>query len=201
MPSKGEVVFSLDCEMITGMFDGKRKQLAGRVVLMKSDKTYGYVKVLDTYIKYRRDIIVSYNTKWSHIEPWMIGEGLPRRHVVSFLLTAIRGRKLVTFSGMNDLNALGLDLDTLVNKHKVQYLDLQDYFKRSENGLPYGLGPLVDYFGYKWNGFQVIINHNCEQDAFYTLRLYLDYYYPNEPFLPTDHILNKEEYKTKYHLL
>lgn len=201
MPLKRGVVFALDCEMITGIVAGKRKQLAGRIVLIKSDKRYGYIKVLDTYITYDPSVIVKYNTKWSHIEPWMVAEGLPREIVISFLLHAICGHTLVTFSGKNDLDSLGLDAFTLIHKHSVRYIDLQDYFKRQDNGSPYGLGPLVEYFGYRKDGRRVIINHHCVEDAFYTLRLYVDYYRPDSVFQPDFPVLSMKEYKTKYDIL
>ena len=195
----GEVVYALKCEMVTAEIGGKRKQVAGRVVLAKSDRKYGFIKVLDTYVKYAAGQVTNCNTRWSNIEPWMIEEGMPRSVVVNFVLMAVRGHTLVTYSSNSNLSALGIDKST-VRIYAAKYVELQQFFKRA-NGEPYGMGPLIDYFGYQREGRSVVINHHCVEDAYYTLRLYLDWYVAFSVFAPTSYILSKEEYKTKHHLM
>lgn len=195
-----EVVFALDCEMVTVLKDGKQKQAAGHVVLVKSDKKYGTVKVLDTYIRMRNSDVRSCKTQYSQIERWMLKEGIPVSTAVYIITHMVKGHTLVTFGGKADLDALGIT-EAYMLQFVSRYIDLQRFFKR-ENGQPYGLGPLVEYFDYKENGEKVIINHDCEQDAKYTLRLYLDHWY--DPgwvlFLPEVYIRSAKEYKQQYGL-
>lgn len=194
------MVFALDCEMIKAT-DGS--QLAGHVVLVKSDLCSGSKKVLDTYIWHPEASILSYQTRYSRIHKWMIDEGVPLDSVVSFILRAIRGHTLVTFNGKADFSALGLGQATVL-QYVEKHVELQDYFRRP-NKQPYGLGPLVLHFGYQRNGRPIIVSHRCADDAFLTLRLYLDHYYHNDgeisPFFqPEKPILSNTEYKKKYRL-
>lgn len=197
--TKPDVVFAVDCEMVTTLVDGKRKQSAGHVVLVKSDAKRGVVKVLDTYVHYDPSKVQSYNTRYSHIEPWMVEEGVPLQTVAYMLLRLVRGHTLVTFGGRGDLASLGLN-EAYVRKFVKKYVDLQTYFQRTD-GSPYGLGPLVDYFGYTRGPRaqkRVVINHDVEDDAKYTLFLYLDDMWVN--FVPSNEILTTKSYRLKYRL-
>ena len=191
-----ENVFALDVEMVEGFCGGNRTFLAGRVVLVRNHPRLDWIKVLDTYIKYDPGEVTNYMTRWSKLEPWMIESGIERQAVVDFLLRLITGHKLVTFSGRGDLASLGLTTRT-VSMFVSEHIELQDYFARP-NGKPYGLGPLVEYFGYQRLGRPVIIRHNCVDDAQYTLRLYMDHYREDATFSPECYIPTKKEYCAKY---
>lgn len=193
-----EVVFALDVEMVTAVFGGKRTAIAARVVLMKTDLRTGTRKVLDTYVRNEKAVIVDYNTRYSRIESWMVDEGVDVDFVSSFILQAIRGHTLVTFNGHADFAALGLDENTIKTFAK-KYVELQDYFRRPD-GQPYGLGPLVHYFGYERHGRPVLINHHIIDDTFYTLRLYLDHYVANDTFYPTKAILTTKQFRNTFRL-
>lgn len=192
-------MYALDVEMVHGNLTGENQLLAGRVVLVRSDPRKDCVKVLDTYVKYDEGVVQNYMTKWSRLEPWMLESGVTRDVVVDFLLRAITGKTLVTFSGRGDLMSLGISdgvLSLFVGKH----VELQEYFKRWD-GSPYGLGPLVNYYGYKRQGRPVIINHNCVEDATYTLKLYKDHYDEHGEFEPTEYIPSKREYNRVYGII
>lgn len=196
-----EVVFALDCEMIKVSVDGKARNMAARVVLVKCSPIFnstGCTKVLDTYVYHEQGSIRDYLTKWSGIHPMMVQEGVQLNAVADFMLQLIAGHTLVTFSGHCDFAALGID-GNIVSRFAKKHVELQDYFKR-EDGRPYALGPLVDYFGYQRNGRQVIIKHNCVDDAVYTLRLYMDHYEADGDFNPSVPILTKSQYVRKYFL-
>lgn len=194
---KPEVVFALDVEMVEGMINGCRTNVAGRVVLVRSDPKLVWIKVLDTYIKYEPRVVTNYMTKWSRLEPWMLDSGVDRDTAVTFFLHAVNSHKLVTFSGAGDFASLGLS-PKVVRLFTSEMIELQEYFVRPD-GRPYGLGPLVEYFGYQRAGRPVIIRHNCIDDAQFTLRLYLDHYGKCEnEFHPERYIMNKKEYNSKY---
>lgn len=193
---ENEIVYAMDVEMIEGRFIGTSRNLAGRVVVVRNDPTLTWTKVLDTYVWQDPAIINSYKTRWSRLHPWMIQSGVDQEAVVSFILRLISGHKLVTFAGAGDLASLGLSPD-VVDLYASERIELQDYFCRKD-GRPYGLGPLVDHFGYKRIGQQVVIRHNCVDDAQYTLRLYLDHYQHGQIFSPESYIMTKKEYCRKY---
>ena len=195
-----ETVFALDVEMVSGVWGNRVKNLAARVVLYKRDAKYGTEnKVLDTYVSYPEGVVRSYNTRWSHIEPYMLRDGVSLPLVRAFLLELVEGHTLVTFAGKGDLASLCLQ-ESEVRRRVAKYVDLQSYFVRP-NGMPYALGPLVDYFGYSRSGRQVVIDHDCVDDAYFTLRLYLDHYLPYGIFEPVVPVLNKQAYKEKYGLV
>lgn len=198
MTSESGTVFALDVEMVEGVVDGVRQNLAGRVVLVRSDRRVEWIKVLDLFIRYPEGVVRNYMTRWSRLEQYQMDSGMDRQLVVDFLLQLIAGHTLVVFSGSSDFRSLGVSQRVVgMFAHVVE---LQDYFKRS-NGTSYGLGPLVDYFGYQRMGRPVIIRHRCVDDAVYTLRLFLDHYQEDELFVPDSHILSKKEYNQKYNLL
>ena len=192
-----QVTFALDVEMVNGVVNGESQNLAGRVVLVRNDPYVEWIKVIDAYIKYPDGVVRDCLTRYSRIKPWQLQMlGMPRDAVVNFILSAIYGHTLVTFSGHHDLRSLGIEMD-VVKRCVSQHIELQDFFKRP-NGTPYGLGPLVDYFGYTRNDRKVVIRHNCVDDSVYTLRLYRDYYQANTTFQPVTYVLSKREYCTKY---
>lgn len=192
-----EVTYSLDVEMIEGILDGRRQNLAGRVVLVRSDPFVEWIKVMDAYIKYPDGVVLDCMTRYSRIEPWQLQlYGIPRDCVVNFLLSNLLGCTLVTFSGRHDFASLGISEEAIMN-YVRRHVELQTFFKRAD-GTPYALGPLVDYFGYSRNNRKVIIRHNCLDDAVYTLRLYRDYYQEDFPFAPVSYIMSKKEYCNKY---
>ena len=200
-PWERDIVFALDCEMIQCFVSGKRINMAARIVLVKNNPkfiSYGWSKVLDTYIYHPKEIVRNYMTRYSGIEPWMVKEGAPMDAVVTFLLRAIAGHTVVTFNGKSDFLSLGITSETVL-MYASRHVELQNYFQRPD-GTPYGLGPLVDYFGYRRNGRPVIIRHNCVDDALFTLRLYVDHFRDGEVFAPLYPVLSKSEYYTKYSL-
>lgn len=192
-----ETVFAMDVEMVEGVVNGVRQNLAGRVVLVRNDRRTEWIKVLDIFIRYPEGMVTNYMTRWSKLEEHQMSTGIDRQIVVDFLLNIIHGHKLVVFSGASDFRALGVSRRVIELFATV--IELQDYFRR-DDGTPYGLGPLVDYFGYRRMGRQVIIRHNCVDDAVYTLRLYLDHYSEDFEFIPETRVLTKREYNNKYNL-
>lgn len=191
------VIFALDVEMVEGLVDGVRKNLAGRLVLVRNDRRTEWIKVLDVFIRYPDGVVTNYMTRWSKLEEYQLSSGVDRQTVVDFLLHLITGHTLVVFCGSGDFRALGVSRRIIdMFAHVVE---LQDYFRRPD-GTPYGLGPLVDYFGYQRMGRPVIIRHNCVDDAVYTLRLYRDHYSDSFEFIPDSRIMSKREYNTKYNL-
>lgn len=193
-----EPVFALDVEMLETKIGGNRKNSAGRVVLVRSDPILTWTKVMDVFVKYEEEQITDYMTNWSKLEPWMIASGVHLDSIVDFIFQTISGHKLVTFAGASDFRALGIS-PRVVDLFASERIELQNYFKRG-NGTPYGLGPLVEYYGYhhKYNLRPIIIRHNCVDDAQYTLRLYLDHHECGGVFTPSEYILSKGEYRRKY---
>ena len=123
------------------------------------------------------------------------GRWCVRDAVEEFILSAITGHTLITFSGM-DVNALGISKEKLL-EHASEHIVLQDYFQRFD-GRPYGLGPLVYYFGYlRKSGQPVIISRDCFVDAVHQLKLYQDHYVPVGLFHPEGTVLNKRGVRPK----
>ena len=196
MQKKTDVVYAIDVEMVRGR---QLQPLAGRVVLVRTDPYIEWVKVVDAYVRYPREEVRDCMTRYSRIEKWQLDTyGVDLQSLVSFLLAILKNQTLVTFSGRYDFASLGITEQQLRDVLK-KHVELQDFFKR-EDGTPYGLGPLVDYFGYSRNNRKVIIRHNCCDDAVYTLRLYRDYYRDDIPFKALCYIMTKKEYCAKYGL-
>ena len=155
------------------MVKGTRGHLCGRIVVVTLEENASLRVLLDTYIKYPPGTIVDYLTPWSKIKPWMMASGTPIQIVVPKLVALITGKTLVTQNGTSDFASLGLSLSFI--RSICKHIELQTFFKRPD-GRAYGLGPLVEYFGYRVNDSPVIIDHDCVQDALYTLKLHRDHY-------------------------
>lgn len=197
-----KAVFAMDVEKVEALIGGVRKQVAGRVVLVREDRKVGWIKVLDLFIKYPPGVITNYLTKYSKLEPYQLDYGVDRQTALDFLFAVIHNGILVTFGGCHDYVSLGTT--RRIVELFAETVELQEYFKRPD-GSAYGLGPLVEYFGYRRNGKLVIIRHYCIDDAVYTLRLYLDHYRGDDDdddavFSPTRHIRSKREYKIRYNV-
>lgn len=185
------MILSMDCEMVRG----KRRHICGRVVIVSHDSYNRFTILLDTYVKYPPGEVVNCLTRWSKIRPWMLETGMDYLLVVEKVLSIISGNILVTQNGGADFACLGLTVHYVSSI--CQHVELQNYFKRPD-GNAYGLGPLVEYFKYMSDGRPVIIDHDCVQDAVYTLRLYLDHYRHEGVFEPTGFIPSVKIYRTKH---
>lgn len=188
---------SLDTEMVRHR---NGKHVAARVVIAKKDDFDVNVKiVLDLYVRYGEGEICNYLTRYSHIQPsQLLNYGMPLAIVKRRVLQELRGCVLVTFNGLCDFRALGLSIQDITS-NVIGWVELQKYFKRSD-GSAYGLGPLTLYFGYKRFGKQVIINHDCIDDAYFTLRLFLDFWRSDTPFVPVQPIPNGKQYRAIFGL-
>lgn len=190
-------VFSLNTQHVKGvMNNGKIGMIAARIVLIKKDHQYGWRKVLDTYIKHAPGIVIDHMTPYSKISPWMLSDGVSLEVARDFLMELIRGHTVITFAGDTKLKAIGLSAD-LINLES-NHIELQDFFKRRDN-QPYGLGPLLKYFGITTRkGMPAIAGRDCVEDAQYQLTLYEEHYQKSESFTPFSEIMNKLEYLRLY---
>jgi hypothetical protein len=179
------------------MVKGKRKHICGRVVIVSLDESENPVVLLDTYVRHPHGEVVNCLTRWSNIRRWMLDRGIPYPLVVLKVIEIIRGNILVTQNGNADFACLGLNKDYV--EAICHHVELQSYFKRPD-GSGYGLGPLVEYFKYESDGSPVIINHDCIQDATYTLKLYNDHYVADGTFLPDSIIPSVKMYRLKHSL-
>lgn len=190
--------------MVMANESGTRKLTAAHVVLVKRDESEKVVPVFDTYIRYAPGVVVNYNTRFSRVAPWMLKDGMSKETAVSIIKRMIKGHVLVIFSGKNVLDALGIT-ESQLRKYVTDYVDLQGYFFKRVNGQPYGLGPLVEYYGYKENGKRVVIHKELAKDAEYALRIYIDHYDPVSFFFPeffgsSTYIMTSKEYARLYKL-
>lgn len=192
-------VFTVKCDLVTAVIDGKKQRVAGRVILFRFDSlTFQYRKVLDTFVKYAAGVVVDTHPRFSRLSFEILSTGIDRDSVVDVLLKLVEGHTLVTFSGSTVFAALGID-EYIVGRYVGKHVELQDFFRRPD-GQPFALGPLAIYFGYKHNGRQVILNHDSVQDAYYHLRLFNDHYSANETFEPMSAIMSKAEFCRKYNV-
>lgn len=182
---------SLDCEMVKGV----RRHIVGRVVLVGKADDGSFKLLLDTYVRHPPGAVVNCLTRWSRITPVMLAGGLPHSVVVQMVIGIIRGTTLVTQNGRADFACLGLDQEFVSSI--CNHVELQSYFKRPD-GSGYGLGPLVEYFKYTANGEPVIINHNCIQDALYTLIIYADHFKSSGVFVPAVPIPSVKQFRERH---
>ena len=181
--------FGLDCEFVRGTwnsFTRSWKMMAGQVVVVESIENSKKV-VYKTYIKYEDGLVTDYMTRWSSLDQRKLNssESKPLTVVQKELHDLLSQGFVVTLGGSGDFRALGMDIT------EYKGIDLHDHFYFAHDddelgyfgikGNPCGLGPLVYFFNYRdQNGKRVIIKHNCEDDAWYALRIYLDHYEKDE---------------------
>lgn len=187
-------IVALDCEMIRAH---SGKHLCGRVVIVGTNDNSHFTVLLNTYVKYNPDSIANYLTPWSRITQDLMMTGIPLAQVKARVRELITGCTLVTLNGRADMLSMCFSMQEI--EQRCKFIDIQTYFKR-ESGQPFGLGPLVEYFGYKDDSRPVVIDHDCVYDAVYTLVLYNDHYKEGEVFVPLRPILSGKEYRKLYNL-
>lgn len=175
--------FGLDVEKL----QTSRGSCAGQVCVVERVNGRRVVHI-DTYIKVEGDV-KNYCTLYSGLTESKIARGRPLALVRKQIFALVRGNTVVTLAGADDFRSLGIS-----PKSKIFInIELQDTLRR-RNGQPMGLGPLCYYFG-----VDVLINHNCVEDAWATLLIYLDHLDPKTrlPYIGLDEekVLTTREYR------
>ena len=175
--------------------------LAAQVVIVEEIKGE-IIKVYESYIKYPPDMITDYKTKYSGMTAALLSQGQELEKVKQDIKDLIGNQTLVTLAGKDDLESLSFEVSDF------KHFDIQWHFWKtnpndSDSATPCALGPLVEYYGYKdAYGKPVVIKHVCEEDAYYTLKLYLDHYrYPETRDEPSfDDVITSTKYREKHNL-
>lgn len=195
-------LIALDCEMVQAR---DKRLLCGRIVVVSMNDKKEMTIIMDEYVSYPdgNAEVRNYLTKWSKIKPEMMAypKGRPIHEVRRDVIELIGGRTLVTMNGDADFRSLGFDKREIKFLYSLcNHVELQNFFKRPD-GSPYGLGPLVEYFNYRESfDKRVVIDHDCIQDAWYTLKLFVDHYDPTLLFIPSKPIPSVSVYRRQHRL-
>ena len=166
-------VFGLDVEKVQGLRygDGTWSHHAGHVVVVegvKRDGKWTKQKIIDEYILVPDDRISNYCFFFSKLTKEKLANGKTKEQVAERVLDLVDGSIVVTLAGKDDLECLFTPAQrassfTNFELHKHGFVNI--------NYQPLGLGPLCDYLF----GDGVVVDHNCEDDAWYTLLIYLEH--------------------------
>lgn len=206
--------FSLDCEnvalkgvrTITGRIE--HPLVAGRVVVVEW-KEGAPVVVLDKTIKRTREeldmALLRYHSRFNgFLTLQQLEQGTPLADVSNAIANLVRGHTLVTLAGAGDFKALGITPTEV--RQTCLWRELHSYWVRwvwNKDGVevqqPCGLGPICDYLGY-----DVVIQHDCINDAKYTLRIFMEQHdrLTGEllPGINPDDVMSGPKYKEKHGL-
>ena len=192
-------------------FTGRHRLLAGRIFVVEWMADGRIEKRMDVFIKREEDEVddglLNKQYRWSRIRKEDLANGKDPDAVRERLLSLIRGRTLVTMAGEGDFRALGLACHEI--EAECCWRELTKWWKRKkwdEEGMYVvahefcGLGPICEYLGYKQ-----IIDHNCIDDASFTLRIFMEHHnrvtgeFLSDKSNPED-VISGKEYRKKHKL-